>query len=156
MTKPLIERLQDDIDALRRAKGDKIAIGLLSTVKGEAVRVGKDDGDRQTEDHEVIAVIRQFLKKLGQTVDLCKKSGRDITAHEHQITILRPYVGADEVDEATLKIVREVIAANPDKAEQLKAKPGNVGWFVGQVKKATDGKADALAVTDMIKAELGL
>jgi Asp-tRNA(Asn)/Glu-tRNA(Gln) amidotransferase B subunit len=156
MTKPLIDRLQDDIDALRLSKGDKVAIALLSTVRGEAARIGKDDGDRKTHDHEVTAVIRQFIKKLGQTIDFCKQNGRDTSAHEHELAILRPYAGKVEVDEATLAILREIIAANPDKAEQLKAKPGNVGWFVGQVKKATGGKADAEAVADLVKAELGL
>ena len=32
--------------------------------------------------------------------------------------------------------VDAVVAANPDKAEQAKAKPGMLGWFVGQVMKS--------------------
>jgi len=39
------------------------------------------------------------------------------------------------------KAVDEVIAANPAKVEQAKAKPTMLGWFVGQVMKATGGKA---------------
>ena len=35
------------------------------------------------------------------------------------------------------KIVGEVVAANPEKAEQAKAKPAMLGWFVGQVMKAS-------------------
>ena len=34
------------------------------------------------------------------------------------------------------KAVDEIIAANPDKVEQVKAKPSMLGWFVGQVMKA--------------------
>jgi aspartyl-tRNA(Asn)/glutamyl-tRNA(Gln) amidotransferase subunit B len=34
------------------------------------------------------------------------------------------------------KAVDEIIAANPDKVEQAKAKPTMLGWFVGQVMKA--------------------
>ncbi|MEE4349113.1 MAG: Asp-tRNA(Asn)/Glu-tRNA(Gln) amidotransferase GatCAB subunit B, partial [Pacificimonas sp.] len=52
--------------------------------------------------------------------------------------------------------VAEVIAANPDKAEAAKAKPSMAGWFVGQVMKATGGKANPQAVQTAVKAQLGL
>jgi aspartyl-tRNA(Asn)/glutamyl-tRNA(Gln) amidotransferase subunit B len=52
--------------------------------------------------------------------------------------------------------VEAVIAANPDKAEQAKAKPGMLGWFVGQVMKSTGGKANPQAVSDALKRRLGL
>ena len=54
------------------------------------------------------------------------------------------------------KAVDEVIAANPDKVEQALAKPTLAGWFVGQVMKATGGKANPQAVNDLVKARLGL
>jgi aspartyl-tRNA(Asn)/glutamyl-tRNA(Gln) amidotransferase subunit B len=54
------------------------------------------------------------------------------------------------------KVVDEVIAANPDKVEQAKAKPTMIGWFVGQVMKASGGKANPQAVNDLLKARLGL
>ncbi len=52
--------------------------------------------------------------------------------------------------------VDEVIAANPDKAEQAKAKPNMAGWFVGQVMKATQGKANPQAVNEIVRAKLGI
>jgi aspartyl-tRNA(Asn)/glutamyl-tRNA(Gln) amidotransferase subunit B len=52
--------------------------------------------------------------------------------------------------------VDEVIAANPDKVEQVKAKPSMLGWFVGQVMKGTGGKASPQAVNDLLKAKLGI
>jgi aspartyl-tRNA(Asn)/glutamyl-tRNA(Gln) amidotransferase subunit B len=54
------------------------------------------------------------------------------------------------------RAVEAVIAANPDKAEQAKGKPGMLGWFVGQVMKATGGKANPQAVSDVLKVRLGL
>ena len=50
----------------------------------------------------------------------------------------------------------DVIAANAQKAEQAKVKPGMLGWFVGQVMKTTGGKANPQAVSDVLKAKLGL
>ncbi|MEZ5855524.1 MAG: Asp-tRNA(Asn)/Glu-tRNA(Gln) amidotransferase subunit GatB [Hyphomicrobiaceae bacterium] len=54
------------------------------------------------------------------------------------------------------KAVDEIIAKNPDKVEQVKAKPSMLGWFVGQVMKASGGKANPQAVNDMLKSKLGL
>ncbi|MEJ1970790.1 MAG: hypothetical protein WDN03_19495 [Rhizomicrobium sp.] len=52
--------------------------------------------------------------------------------------------------------VDAVIAANPGKVEEVKAKPKLAGWFVGQVMKATGGKASPGAVNAILKARLGL
>jgi aspartyl-tRNA(Asn)/glutamyl-tRNA(Gln) amidotransferase subunit B len=54
------------------------------------------------------------------------------------------------------KAVDAVIAANPDKAEAAKKKPSMAGWFVGQVMKATGGKANPASVNALVKARLGI
>jgi aspartyl-tRNA(Asn)/glutamyl-tRNA(Gln) amidotransferase subunit B len=54
------------------------------------------------------------------------------------------------------KVVDEIVAGNPDKVEQARAKPALIGWFVGQVMKASGGKANPQAVNDLLKAKLGL
>ena len=52
--------------------------------------------------------------------------------------------------------VDEVIAANPDKVAQAKEKPNLAGWFVGQVMKASGGKANPQAVQQLVKQKLGV
>ena len=54
------------------------------------------------------------------------------------------------------KVVDDIIAANPDKVEQARAKPALIGWFVGQVMKSSGGKANPQAVNDLLKSKLGL
>jgi aspartyl-tRNA(Asn)/glutamyl-tRNA(Gln) amidotransferase subunit B len=54
------------------------------------------------------------------------------------------------------KAVDDVIAANPDKVAEVKAKPKLAGWFTGQVMKATGGKANPQAVNAILKARLEL
>ncbi|WP_292051450.1 MULTISPECIES: Asp-tRNA(Asn)/Glu-tRNA(Gln) amidotransferase subunit GatB [unclassified Brevundimonas] len=54
------------------------------------------------------------------------------------------------------KAVDEIIAANPDKAAAVAEKPQAIGWFVGQVMKATGGKANPAAVNEILKSKLGL
>ncbi len=52
--------------------------------------------------------------------------------------------------------VDAIIAANPDKVEQVKAKPSILGWFVGQVMKQSGGKANPQAVNEILKSKLGI
>jgi aspartyl-tRNA(Asn)/glutamyl-tRNA(Gln) amidotransferase subunit B len=54
------------------------------------------------------------------------------------------------------KVVADIIAANPDKVAQAKAKPAMIGWFVGQVMKSSGGKANPQAVNDLLKSKLGI
>ncbi|HBH89342.1 MAG TPA: Asp-tRNA(Asn)/Glu-tRNA(Gln) amidotransferase GatCAB subunit B, partial [Hyphomonadaceae bacterium] len=61
------------------------------------------------------------------------------------------------------KIVDDIIAANPAQVDQVQAqkaeghaKPKALGWFVGQVMKASQGKANPQAVNEILKAKLDL
>ncbi|HRK19161.1 MAG TPA: Asp-tRNA(Asn)/Glu-tRNA(Gln) amidotransferase subunit GatB [Hyphomicrobiaceae bacterium] len=54
------------------------------------------------------------------------------------------------------KAVDAIIAGNPDKVEQVKAKPTMLGWFVGQAMKQSGGKANPQAVSDLLKKKLGI
>jgi aspartyl-tRNA(Asn)/glutamyl-tRNA(Gln) amidotransferase subunit B len=65
---------------------------------------------------------------------------------------LRQVTDTDAIEAA----VAEVVAANPEKAAQALAKPALAGWFVGQVMKATAGKANPQAVQEMVRRKLGV
>jgi aspartyl-tRNA(Asn)/glutamyl-tRNA(Gln) amidotransferase subunit B len=52
--------------------------------------------------------------------------------------------------------IEAIIAANPDKAEAVKTRPQAIGWFVGQVMRETQGKANPAAVNAILKAKLGV
>ena len=61
------------------------------------------------------------------------------------------------------KVVDEIMAANPEQVAQVQAqkaeghaKPKALGWFVGQVMRASGGKANPQAVNEILKAKLGL
>jgi len=54
------------------------------------------------------------------------------------------------------KVVDEIIAANPEQVEKVKAKPTLIGWFVGQAMKASGGKANPQALNEILKKKLGL
>ncbi len=61
------------------------------------------------------------------------------------------------------KVIDEVIAANPKQVQEIKdqraaghEKPKTLGWFVGQIMKASSGKANPAAVNEILTKKLGL
>jgi aspartyl-tRNA(Asn)/glutamyl-tRNA(Gln) amidotransferase subunit B len=54
------------------------------------------------------------------------------------------------------KIVDDIVAKNPGKVADAKANPKAIGWFVGQVMKASGGKANPQAVNDLLKKKIGI
>ncbi len=107
-------------------------------------------------------------EQLGKIIDLIKKGDISGRTAKELFDIVWTEGGDPEriVEErgmkqvtdlsAIEKVVDEVIAANPDKAEQAKAKPNVAGWFVGQVMKATQGKANPKAVNELVRRKLGI
>jgi len=53
-------------------------------------------------------------------------------------------------------IVDKLIADNPKQVESAKANPKAIGWFTGQVMRATQGKANPQLVGQLLKAKLGV
>ncbi len=106
--------------------------------------------------------------QLGQIIDLIKRGDISGKIGKELFDIVWTEGGEPEkiVEErgmkqvtdlsAIEKVVDEVIAANPDKVEQAKNKPNLVGWFVGQVMKATQGKANPKAVNELLRKKLGI
>ena len=74
-----------------------------------------------------------------------------------------PRVLVDQLGLAQLKdvgaiesAIDAILAANPDKVAAARDKPQAIGWFVGQVMKATQGRANPAALNARLKEKLGL
>ena len=106
--------------------------------------------------------------QLGGLIDLIsdKTISGKIAKDVMQIMIDEGGMPADIVEAKGLKqvtdtgaieaIIDEIIAANPDQVAQVKAKPRALGWFVGQVMKASQGKANPGVVNDLLRTKLDL
>ncbi|MGE5504686.1 MAG: Asp-tRNA(Asn)/Glu-tRNA(Gln) amidotransferase subunit GatB [Actinomycetota bacterium] len=104
---------------------------------------------------------------LGQLIDLIKDgtlSGR-LAKDVFALMLETGKAPATLVEERGLKQVTDtgaieaaidqVIAANADKVEQIKAgKTALLGWFVGQVMKATQGKANPAMVNELLNKKI--
>ncbi|WP_455478534.1 Asp-tRNA(Asn)/Glu-tRNA(Gln) amidotransferase subunit GatB [Bartonella sp. B10] len=106
--------------------------------------------------------------QLGQLIDLIKEgtiSGKiakdlfEIIWNEggdpRQIVEERNMKQVTDI-KAIEEAVDEIVAKNYDKVMQAKQKPSLVGWFVGQVMKATDGKANPQTVNKLVKIKIGI
>jgi aspartyl-tRNA(Asn)/glutamyl-tRNA(Gln) amidotransferase subunit B len=54
------------------------------------------------------------------------------------------------------KAIDALIAANPDKVDDVEKNPKAFGWWVGQAMKATGGKANPAVVNQILKTKLGV
>ena len=52
------------------------------------------------------------------------------------------------------RLIDSLIAANPAQADAVRDKPQAIGWFVGQVMKATGGKASPSTVNEILRQRL--
>jgi aspartyl-tRNA(Asn)/glutamyl-tRNA(Gln) amidotransferase subunit B len=86
-----------------------------------------------------------------EVFEICWNEGGD----PHAIVEMRGMRQVTDLS-AIEQVVDAIIAENPDKVRQVRAKPALAGWFVGQVMKATSGKANPTAVNDLLKSKLGL
>ena len=60
-------------------------------------------------------------------------------------------------DVSKIQIAIDVLfLENPDKVAAAKANPKAIMWFVGQVMKRTEGKANPQLVNDLLKSKLSL
>jgi len=66
--------------------------------------------------------------------------------------------GLKQVTDASAieRIIDQIVAANPDKVAQAKAKPTVIGWFVGQAMKASGGKANPKLLNELLKRKLDI
>jgi uncharacterized protein YqeY len=66
----LITIISDTQLTLRKTPGNHVSVGVLTTLLGEAYAIGKNDGNRETTDGEVIALIKKFISNINFTLDI--------------------------------------------------------------------------------------
>jgi len=63
----LIQQIKDDQLQARKNR-DKDKSSLLTTLIGEASMPGKNDGNRESTDEEVVAIVKKFIKNLNEVI----------------------------------------------------------------------------------------
>lgn len=85
----LIEKLKADLLHTRKIVNEevhyKVVVSLLTTLIGEAMMIGKNDGNRETTNDEVIAVMKKFVKGMDET--LAVRPGDEATIFEKKVMV---------------------------------------------------------------------
>jgi len=143
--------------------GKRDAKAVANWVMGDLAALANASGFNVAQTHVPAAHVAELVDLLAENV-ISGKIAKDVLAlmfGEERGASPREIVerrGLKQVTDtgAIEKAVDEIIAANPDKVEQAKAKPTMLGWFVGQVMKSTGGKANPQAVNELLKSKLGI
>ncbi|SEK63044.1 Asp-tRNA(Asn)/Glu-tRNA(Gln) amidotransferase subunit GatB [Pacificibacter marinus] len=123
-------------------------------------RLKKDDKD--IVDSPVSAEQLGGVVKLIKSGDISGKIAKDLfeivyTEGGDPATIVEDRGMKQVTDMGAIEAaVDDVIAANPAQVEKAKQNPKLVGFFVGQVMKASGGKANPAAVNELVVKKLGL
>jgi aspartyl-tRNA(Asn)/glutamyl-tRNA(Gln) amidotransferase subunit B len=155
----VVERESADFfEAVARGRDGKLAANwVINELFG---RLNKEGGD--------IAHSPVSAKQLGAIIDLITSNAISGKIAKDLFEIVWAEGGdpAEIVERRGMKQVTDtaaieaavdaVIFANPDKVAQVKTKPAALGWFVGQVMKATSGKANPQAVNELLRKKLGI
>lgn len=129
----LISTIRKDQLAARK-QNNRLLANLLTTLIGEAEMVGKNAGNRETTDTEVVAVIKKFVKNANETqqairarVDHRDESYVNICA---EIEYLQSYL-PQQLSEARLK---EIATRHTSVADFMKfLKENHAGCYDGKL-----------------------
>src|SRR5919198_4026334 len=148
----------DFFEAVAKGRDAKAAANwVINELAGRLNKEGKDISASPVSVSQLGAILDLISagtisgKIAKDLFEICWKEGGDPAA----IVKVR---GMEQVTDLSVieKVVDEIVGTNPDKAEQAKAKPALIGWFVGQVMKASGGKANPKTVNELLKTKLGL
>jgi aspartyl-tRNA(Asn)/glutamyl-tRNA(Gln) amidotransferase subunit B len=151
--------LADYFEAVAAAAGNPK--GASNWVMGELLRVMNERGhDPRTQPLQAERLAG--LIKLIDNGTISSSIGKDVFAKMYESARSADEIVADEGlaqigdESALLEIIRGMIAANPDAVAQYRAgKMQAFGFLVGQVMKASKGKANPKLANELLKKELG-
>lgn len=147
----LLEQIKIDKDAARKAYNARDA-GVLTTLFAESQKVGKDDGDRESTDDEVVAVAKKFIKGIEETLGflyLKKESANQrhadaIELLEHERGLIEAYLPQMVEDDVLRAFVQAQIADGAN----------HQGKLMGAVKKEFGQTVDMKSAGVIISEEL--
>jgi aspartyl-tRNA(Asn)/glutamyl-tRNA(Gln) amidotransferase subunit B len=148
----------DYFEAVAAGRDAKAAANwVINELAGRLNREGKDISSSPVAAHQlgsILDLVRQgaISGKIAKDVfEIVWNEGGDPRAIVEQRG-LRQVTDVSAIE----AVVDEVIAKNPDKVGDAKANPKAIGWFVGQVMKASGGKANPQVVNELLKKRLGV
>lgn len=133
---------------------DKEAASILTTLIGEASMPGKNDGNRESTDAEVQAVMKKFLKNANETMGHLIKTGTHAESPEAskilelqlEIDILEKYMPKLMTNEELRAIVVDIVDVElPEKSPRM------MGEVMKLLKARHNGLYDGKSASGIVK-----
>lgn len=77
---------------LEARKNSSESASLLTTLLSEAVNIGKNNGNRETTDAEVVAVVKKFIKNIDETVSALTTRNQDASKFLNEKAVLETFL----------------------------------------------------------------
>lgn len=143
----LMNKIKEDQLNARKAS-DKVKAQLLTTLIGEASIIGKNDGDRQTSDNEVITVIKKFVKNIDECLGVYAQGTENFNLSTIEKSILTEYLPKQMSEAEIEKAIHAIVdGANPGSC--------NLGKVMAALKKDYDGTYDGKIASHLAKKIVG-
>jgi hypothetical protein len=140
----ILQKIKDDQLQARKAK-EELRSKVLTVLLGEASRPGKDNGNRESTDAEVIAVIKKFIKNNQENIENTPETSNLHQTSKMEIELLEPYL-PKQLDETEIRnVIESYIAELDDKAMK------QMGKVMGQLKADHDGLYDGGVASKLVK-----
>lgn len=146
----LLEKLKSAQLQARKDR-DKVTSSLLTTLLGDAVMVGKNDGNRDSTDVEVVATIKKFINNAQITADALSSNTNNLDAYTtalNEIRILNTFLPKQWVGDELIEVLNNVIAHVGAKS------PADMGKVMKALKEFHAGTYDGALASKLIKEQL--
>ena len=131
----LLETINQDRNEARKMKYTATAT-LLTTLYSEAQMVGKNDGNRETTDAEVVAVIKKFVKNIDETLSNLPETDPRYEAAKTEREVLNFYLPKQMTEEDLRTAIGEIIQS------RNLSEPRDMGIVMKELKAAFDSQFD--------------
>ncbi len=134
----LLQKIKEDQLVARKSK-DSVRSKLLTTLIGEAVMVGKNCGNRESTEEEILSTIRSFLKQANEFI---KISPNEESVRE--IEILKNYLPKQLSDNRMVEIINSLVASGET----------NMGKIMAHFKNNFSNQYDGRQLSILVKKGL--
>ncbi len=149
-----IRKIKESLLQARKDKDSKLS-SLLSTLLSEVVKVGKDNGNRETTDQEAISVVKYFIKNINQTIELLSKKqivagveSLEVETLRDELTIYEAFLPTQLTEvELTALISKEI-------AEKGYSTVKDMGKVMTALNDSFKGLFDGKLASELIKKQL--
>ncbi len=143
----LLTQIKDDQLQARKKRHAELAT-FLTTLYAEAVRVGKDDGNRDTTDEEVCVVMKKFVKNAREVLESVPETDARFGNANFEIFILESYLPKQFTELELKNIIDTIIGEN--EITELR----QMGTVMKHLKEQHTGLYDGKLASKLVKAAM--